>query len=136
MSYSVISIALASLVLGQTLFAADEVSFRRDVAPILRDNCLACHGPKKAEGGYRVDSYAELLKPGDSGEIPVSKSTERASELLARITSQDGSIRMPAETEPLTQQQIQLVRTWIEGGATFDGVAETTSLSLVIPPPK
>ncbi|MCA9268871.1 MAG: hypothetical protein KDA41_10395, partial [Planctomycetales bacterium] len=39
--------------------AADEpVSFRRDVAPLLLAKCQACHGPRKAEGGYRVDTFA------------------------------------------------------------------------------
>ena len=41
------------------------VSFRKDLAPILQENCLACHGPKKAEGGYRVDSF----ETGDEGRV-------------------------------------------------------------------
>ena len=47
------------------------ISFRSDVALIFLENCVACHGPKKAEGGYRIDTFDELLKPGDSGEMPV-----------------------------------------------------------------
>ena len=61
--------------------AEQPVSFRSDIAPLLLENCLACHGAKKAEGGYRVDSYDELLKPGDSGEIPVALNKDAASEI-------------------------------------------------------
>jgi WD40 repeat protein len=122
------------------LFADDaveqRVSFRTDIAPILQENCLACHGPRKSEGGYRVDSYAELLKPGDSGETPVAASKDLASEVLRRVTSQDESERMPAESEPLTPEQIDLLRGWIESGARFDGQAPSLPLALVIPPPR
>ena len=110
------------------------VSFRSDIAPILLDNCLACHGPKKAEGGYRVDTYQELLKAGDSGELPIAASPDQVSELLRRITCDDESERMPAENEPLTTKQIELVKKWIAAGGKFDGENASQALMLVIPP--
>ncbi|MDZ4849918.1 MAG: c-type cytochrome domain-containing protein [Pirellulaceae bacterium] len=110
------------------------VSFRSDIAPILVDSCLACHGPKKAEAGYRVDTYEELLKAGDSGELPIATSPDHVSELLRRIISDDESERMPAENEPLTPEQIELVKTWIAAGGKFDGEDASQTLALVIPP--
>ena len=47
--------------------AQEAASFKADIAPILINNCLACHGPKKAEGGYRVDTFERFLREGDSG---------------------------------------------------------------------
>ncbi len=110
------------------------VSFRSQIAPILLDNCLACHGAKKAEGGYRVDSYEELMKAGDSGELPIAASVDQPSELLRRITCEDESERMPAESEPLAPQQIELVKRWIVSGGKFDGEHASQPLALVIPP--
>ena len=110
------------------------VSYRSDIAPILLDNCLACHGPKKAEGGYRVDTYEELLKAGDSGELPIATLPDHVSELLRRISSDDESERMPAENEPLTPEQIELVKKWIAAGGKFDGEDASQTLTLVIPP--
>lgn len=110
------------------------VSYRSDIAPILLDSCLACHGPKKAEGGYRVDTYDELLKAGDSGELPIAASPDQVSELLRRITCEDELERMPAENEPLTSEQIELVKKWIAAGGKFDGENASQSLALVIPP--
>ncbi len=112
------------------------VSFRRDIAPILLDSCLACHGPKNAEGGYRVDTYSELLKAGDSGEPPIAQSPEDVSELLRRITCEDEFERMPAESEPLPPEQIELVKKWVAAGGPFDGDDASQSLELVIPPPR
>ena len=110
------------------------VSFRSDIAPILLDSCLACHGPKKAEGGYRVDTYDELLQAGDSGELPIAASPDQVSELLRRITCDDESERMPAESEPLTPEQIELMKKWIAVGGKFDGENAGQSLALIIPP--
>ena len=110
------------------------VSFRSDIAPILLDNCLACHSAKKAEGGYRVDSYEELLKAGDSGATPIATMADQVSEVLRRITCQDGSERMPAESESLSPQQIELIKQWITSGGKFDGDNASQSLTLVIPP--
>lgn len=109
------------------------VSFRSDIAPILLDSCLACHGPKKAEGGYRVDTYDELLKAGDSGELPIAASPDQVSELLRRLTC-DESERMPAESEPLVPEQIELMKKWIAAGGKFDGENANQTLTLVIPP--
>jgi WD40 repeat protein len=111
-----------------------DVSFRRDIAPILLDSCLACHGPKKAEGGYRVDTHEQLLKAGDSGEVPIGASPEEASELLRRLITDDESERMPAESEPLPPAQIELIKQWIAAGGKFDGENAGESLQLVIPP--
>lgn len=110
------------------------VSFRSDIAPILLDSCLACHGPKKAEGGYRVDTYDELLKAGDSGELPIAASPDEESEMLRRLTCNDEFERMPAENEALSAEQIELVKKWIAAGAKFDGENSAHSLTLVIPP--
>ncbi|WP_218933557.1 WD40 domain-containing protein [Rubripirellula lacrimiformis] len=113
---------------------AATVSFRSDIAPILLESCLACHGPKKAEGGYRVDTYDELLKAGDSGELPIAASLDHVSELVRRIISDDESERMPAENDALPPAQVQLIKTWVAAGGKFDGKDSGLSLSLVMPP--
>lgn len=110
-----------------------QISFRSHIAPILRDHCLACHGAKMAEGGYRVDSYHELLKAGDSGETPVAAGDAEASELLRRLQC-DPSERMPADTDPLAPELIERIKQWMLAGATFDGEDPLQALHLVIPP--
>lgn len=130
-------LAVAGLCLFCNLSSGDDtadVSYRSDIAPILLDSCLACHGPKKAEGGYRVDTYEELVKAGDSGELPIAASPDQVSELLRRIISDDESERMPAENDPLTPEQIELVKKWLAAGGKFDGEKASQSLALVIPP--
>lgn len=114
--------------------AYGDVSFRSQIAPIFHEHCVACHGAKKAEGGYRIDSYANLLKPGDSGESPIDSQAADVGEIVRRLTTDDETLRMPAESRPLTDEQIALIRQWVTAGAPFDGAEPSDLLSTVIPP--
>ncbi len=130
-------IALAAL----TTQAAEPVSFVRDIAPVLLDNCVSCHGPKKAEGGYRLDSYVQLARAGDSGESPlpsadVDKNDAALGELLRRITTDDESERMPPERAPLSAQHVALLKQWLVGGHTFDGQDRAAALFEIVPAKK
>ncbi len=124
---------LLSVGLQHISLAQEPVSFRSGIAPILLEHCLACHGPKNAEGGYRVDNFTELLKPGDSGETPVSGNAGESSELLRRLNC-DASERMPADAPPLAEEQIERIKQWIAAGGLFDGEAAEQTLTLLIPP--
>lgn len=112
------------------------VSFRADVAPILLDNCVSCHSAKKAEGGYRIDTFAELQKAGDSGEAPIDAAQEHAGELVRRMITDDESERMPEGTDPLPAESIAILKRWVAAGATFDGPNPDEALAFVVPPPR
>ena len=58
---SILSLTFAAI-LASLATAEEPVSFRKDLGPLLLDRCLACHGPKKAEGGFRVDSFERVTK--------------------------------------------------------------------------
>ena len=141
---SSVLIVLATLAV---CYGDEPSSFRRDVAPILLEHCVACHNAKKAEGGYRIDTFDELSKPGDSGETPIKpplqplvKNEEaqasdlNVGELLRRIVSMDPSERMPSDGDPLSETQIVAIRSWLATGATFDGERSNELLALVVPP--
>src|SRR4051812_16393173 len=49
--------------------AATQVDFTRDIKPILVDNCISCHGPKKHEGGLRLNTNEAALAGGDNGPV-------------------------------------------------------------------
>lgn len=115
--------------------AADPVSFRTDLAPILLDRCVACHGPKKAEGGYRLDSFERAMKEGDSASPGFLGAKLDESEAFRRLISDDETDRMPAESDPLPAEQIALFRRWIEEGAKFDGEDPKAELVTIIPAP-
>lgn len=101
------------------------VDFDRDIRPVLSENCFACHGPDtaKLKAGLRLDLKGGALKPTKSGAIPVIPGKPDQSVLIQRVSSNDDDERMPPPSaeKRLTQQQIRLLRSWIEEGAKYEG---------------
>lgn len=113
---------------------ANKLRFSEHVAPILQANCVSCHSAKKSEGGYRIDTFHDLMQPGDSSAAPIVAAKVDESLIIQRITSSDPSVRMPPESEPLPAEQVQAIRQWISQGASFDGKDPKQLLALVSPP--
>ena len=114
--------------------AAVEVSFMRDVAPILNRRCTGCHGSRKTEGDYRLHSFKNLKMAGGSDETPVVPGKPGESELFRRLIETDEELRMPQLDDALSVQEIAIVRSWIEQGAKFDGSDEVASFRSIMPP--
>ena len=105
------------------------VDFVRDVKPLLESHCVKCHGPKKASNGYRLHTKAAAFKGGEKSDEqstdPIVAGDAKASLVFQFITTSDPDAKMPpkGKAEPLTNEQIELLRKWIDGGAKWpDGV--------------
>ena len=101
-----------------------EVDFLRDVAPVLLRRCAGCHGPRKAEGNYRIHTFAFLMSEGDSGYPAVVPGKPTESDLLLRIQETEESLRMPQLDEPLSVDDQKIIEQWIREGARFEGVKD------------
>jgi hypothetical protein len=97
--------------------AADAVDYTRDIKPILKERCFACHGALKQKAKLRLDTAAAMRKGGRHGPAIVPGQAAR-SLLLQRVSATDESDRMPPDGKPLTQMQIALLRKWIQQGAS------------------
>jgi WD40 repeat protein len=128
-------LTLLALLLVPALALAEPVSFKRDVAPLLLNNCLACHGPKKAEGGYRIDTLERAMAAGDSTQPGFIAKDLEGSEAFRRIVSSDKAERMPLDGDPLPPEQVDVLKRWLEEGAAFDGPDPKAALASYIPPP-
>src|SRR5713101_3037945 len=67
-----------------------EVSYYRDIRPIVQQNCQGCHQPAKDSGGYVMTSHAGLLKTGDSDLPAIVPGKPDESYLVSQITPQEG----------------------------------------------
>ncbi|MDH3584687.1 MAG: DUF1549 domain-containing protein, partial [Phycisphaerae bacterium] len=107
---------------------AKDISFNRDIRPILSDRCFACHGPdvhdRKAklrldkadgpDGAYRTHEGSTAIKPGSIKD----------SQLWYRITTDDPDDVMPppkAHKKLISRGEQQLFKQWIEAGAVYEG---------------
>ena len=114
-------LAVCLLMFGDRAMAA-KVDFNREIRPILSNRCLACHGPDEAErkAGLRLDTE-EGARADLGGYAAIRSGNPAASELFLRVTAKDEADRMPpAKTGTrLTEEQISLLRRWIEQGADY-----------------
>ena len=108
-----------------------EVSFKDQVAPILVQRCLACHGPKKALAKFRLDTFARLMAESDAGKaIEPGKPDE--SLFLDLIVLSEPTGRMPKDADPLPEAEVQVLRRWIEQGARSGGIDEGADLAALV----
>src|SRR5262245_16942648 len=99
---AILSALTAWLVLGSSIASAQgkPVSFIGEVAPILKENCFACHDAKKRSGKYDMTTYEKLMTGGAGGEgITAGKHDD--SEMYTLITSEKER-RMPPRKDNLS----------------------------------
>ncbi len=118
---------------GHAEEAAAPVSFTKDVAPIFLKHCAACHGPPEVNGGYQVTNYSLLMKPGESESPSITAGSPDESEVVNLISMDDADLRMPKEADPLTADQVALIKRWIVEGAKYDGEDPNASLASIVP---
>jgi mono/diheme cytochrome c family protein len=98
------------------------VSYATDIKPIFEKSCIKCHGSEKQKGKLRVDSLEAVLKGGEDGKV--IKSGDSANSMLvqniAHIGDEDMFMPPPDNKDKipkLTDEQIGLIRAWIDQGA-------------------
>src|SRR4051812_15987658 len=106
----------AVLVLASGARAGDEIDYTRQIKPVLRARCYACHGVLKQKGGLRLDTAALAIKGGKI-QAAITPGDVEASPLIDRVSAEDGAERMPPEGEPLKPAEIEALRAWIAQGA-------------------
>src|SRR5207247_3030033 len=100
--------------------AKGPVSFINDVAPILKENCFACHDAKKKKGKFEMTSY-ENIRKGGTKDDPLVPGKAGESIIIDLLTS-TGATRMPPKetSDPLPKEKIALIARWIDEGAKLD----------------
>ncbi|MBY0228975.1 MAG: PSD1 and planctomycete cytochrome C domain-containing protein, partial [Gemmataceae bacterium] len=97
------------------LLAAPDADFEKRVRPLLAEHCHACHGPKKAMAGLRLDTRAGLLKGGDGGAVVAPGRPEKSR--LIQAVRHSGDLKMPKEK--LREEDINVLAAWVEAGAPW-----------------
>ncbi|MBN8247356.1 MAG: hypothetical protein J0L84_07920 [Verrucomicrobia bacterium] len=100
------------------------VDFVREVYPIFKESCISCHGPEKQKGKYRMDTKAAAFKDTDYGPTIVPGGSEKSS-LIHMVAGLVDEMLMPppsdkpGQSEPLSKEQIGILRAWIDQGAVW-----------------
>lgn len=94
------------------------VSYAKDIKPVLEKSCVKCHGAEKAKGKLRFDSLEAALKGSEHGKV-IEVGNSAKSGLVHAVARLNEDEAMPPEGKgnPLTKEQVSLVRAWIDQGA-------------------
>ena len=98
-----------------------KVDFGKEIKPLLEKTCFKCHGPEKQKGKLRLDSREAALKGGENGEVIIPGNSAK-SVLIHNVSRLDEDSAMPPEgkADPLTKEQVGLLRAWIDQGAKWE----------------
>ena len=115
--------SIAASLLAVTPLSAKELTFNRDIRPILSDKCFACHGldTTKRKAGLRLDTAEGAYGKGESDLVAVKPGDPAGSELWARINATDADEVMPPPKSHKTLSAVEraTLRKWIEQGAGY-----------------
>jgi hypothetical protein len=102
--------------------ARQTISYHQNVYPILKTNCLECHRPPDGEGYLKthlsMETYQSLMKGTFYGPVIVPGDSRTSIFNMLVEGRADPSLRMPhLRAEPLTAQEIEILRLWVDQGA-------------------
>lgn len=100
--------------------AAAPVDFDKEIYPLLKDNCIACHNKTTTKGGLNMETPALMQKGGESdkGIVP----GKGADSIIYQAAAHTWDSEMPPKGNKvgavnLTSQQLDLLKQWIDQGA-------------------
>ncbi len=104
------------------------------VQPLFARHCAGCHGERMAKAQLRLDSFDAAMRGGKHGAV-VMAGNVKDSELYFRMTlpADDDRAMPPSGKEPLTKDELTVVRLWIEQGASGTRTAIKGAPRLVAP---
>jgi len=101
--------------------AKAQIDFSRDIKPILTNTCYRCHSGEKPKSHFLLTSRETALKGGNEG-VDILPGQSAKSPLIYYVSRLVPDMEMPPEGKgpPLTQEQVGLLRAWIDQGVTWE----------------
>lgn len=114
------SALLALAVVPGLASAAAKVDFSTQVKPILESACTHCHGADKDKGDFRLHTKEDLIKGNENGPGLTAGDVTKSSLYTTIVLPHDDDMVMPPTKEGLlAQNQIEVIKAWIEQGAEW-----------------
>jgi mono/diheme cytochrome c family protein len=108
--------------------AQKNISYQRDVLPILKKNCSSCHSNGAKQGDFSLDSREAILTGGKTH--PVARPGKGAQSYLIELVAKGV---MPPQGARLKASEVETLRRWIDAGLPFDGAAENENAAWTPP---
>lgn len=99
--------------------ATRPIDFKADIAPLLAEHCIRCHGEKKQKSMYRIDSRADAIGSGSEKSAIIPGNSAESLMIILVSGIYPDYLRMPPKGNPLTAEQVGLLRAWIDQGVAW-----------------
>ncbi len=113
-------LSVSGSVLAQEKAAApakeEKITFDQHILPIFREKCGSCHNANDKKGDLVLDNYGLAMQGGASGEV-VRTDGDASQSQLYLVIAHLSEPKMPPQQPKMPDEQLTLVRKWIEGGA-------------------
>ncbi len=111
---------LAVVTLSFALLTKEQrIDYSTQVKPIINKNCITCHGGVRAKGNFSLLFREEALSKTKDGKYAIIPGDPDGSEMIQRLSLKDPEERMPFHHEPLSKEEIDVLRKWIKQGAPW-----------------
>jgi len=117
-----VGLIAAALVFYALLFSSgfeDKVDYSTQVKPLLNSKCISCHGGVKRTAGFSLLFREEAVADTESGHPAIIPGDAANSEFIKRLTHPDPEERMPPESPPLSDEEIDILTRWVDQGAEW-----------------
>ncbi len=94
----------------------EKITFDQHILPIFREKCGSCHNSNDKKGDLVLDNYGLAMQGGASGEV-VRTDGDASQSQLYLVVSHLAEPKMPPQQPKLPDEQLALIRRWIEGGS-------------------
>ncbi|MDG1892243.1 MAG: SUMF1/EgtB/PvdO family nonheme iron enzyme [Verrucomicrobiota bacterium] len=112
-------ISWTAIGLASTMQGEDIIDFSRQVKPILESTCLSCHNSDNIKGELLLDTRAHAIDGGEYGTALTPGDPDESALYTLTILDPDDDDIMPPKGDPLTREQTDILKIWIEQGATW-----------------
>ena len=96
-----------------------EIDFMRDVDPIFVQHCYICHGDDVAMNGYSLWRRKSAVRGGYSGKPGIVPGDSANSRIIHLVAGTEANLLMPPTGGKLSDEEIGVLRTWIDQGVPF-----------------
>jgi hypothetical protein len=118
-----------ALTLSLATAAQAAVNFEKELWPVLKQKCVDCHAAptvvdgrkKEPKGGLRLDAAFAILAGGKDGKVLTPKSADKSRLYEVVTLPKDDDDFMPPKGEPMSAEEMKLLKQWIDEGAEFGG---------------
>ncbi|WP_304516448.1 c-type cytochrome domain-containing protein [Cecembia rubra] len=89
------------------------------IVAFLDKKCMSCHNENKSKGGLILTTYEDLVKGGKGEHATLIPNSSEESDIFRRVSlpSNDDDFMPPEGKPPLSQNEVLLLKWWIDNGA-------------------